>query len=76
MNRFTVLVYFSGAFTVWSGRIDEREIIAQYELPWLWLARFMARGALGNQGRCGYAILRDGEKVEEHAAEVTAVSAV
>lgn len=71
--RFEAIVYFAGPKTIWAEKIDETEIIARFHAPWLWLARLQARGALGNTGRCGYAILRDGTVAEEVAATNSAV---
>jgi hypothetical protein len=57
-------VYFAGPRSRWEQSVNENEVIFKAEAPWLWLARVLARGNVGNTDRCGYAIEADGKLIE------------
>lgn len=70
MKRYDVSIFFDGPRCGFSGKLHETEIIETAQAPWLWLARAIARGGVGNMGRCGYAITLDGKTIEERRALV------
>lgn len=67
---YCVRVYFHGPQTNWMGKVAEREVIMQRPVPWLWLAKSLARSYLRdmNTGRCGAVITRDAEVVVQFLA--------
>lgn len=68
---FTGLIYFAGPATVWSGKIDEKEIIARVSSRFHWFTRWIVRNAYSSldHSRCGYAIVKDGETIEHVEAK-------
>jgi hypothetical protein len=67
--KYQVAVYFDGPRSQWSERLHDSEVIYLAEVPWLWLARFLARSNMGNTNRCAYAIAADGKTIEQRNAE-------
>lgn len=65
MNRYHVSVYFAHGISAWQGKLDERDVVFSTDVPWLWLARYFARGYVGNRGRLAYAIQDAGQVIEE-----------
>ena len=65
-----VVVYFHGPMTDWSSKIADREIVARHKVPFRWLARLKVKAIMDglNAGRCGYALVRDGELLEQQDA--------
>lgn len=59
--RYTVTVFFDGPRSSFSQKLHPSEAVYTASVPWLWLARAIARGQLGNTGRLGY-VIKDGEK--------------
>ena len=68
--RYTVAVFFDGPRCGWGERLDPTEIVYTAPAPWLWLARVIARGNLGNTGRLAYAITEGEKTIEEQRARV------
>ena len=68
---YTVLVYFEGPKTRWSGKVAEDEVIARHETVTAWLARARARQIYSglDASRCGYVILHGNELVEQRPAQ-------
>lgn len=69
MIGYRVSVYFAQGITAWQGNLDQRDVTFSIDVPWLWLARYFARGNIGNRGRLAYAIHCGNELVEEHKPE-------
>lgn len=67
---YRLLVYFHGPQTEWSGKLCAAELVADYEIQWLWLARLRARRFTKdlNTGRCGYAITLSDQVIEQFEA--------
>ena len=65
---YVIHVYFSGPKTAWSGKVAPEEIIATYQIRWLWLARIKAKNVheLLDRTRCGYVITDSSGKDIEH----------
>lgn len=61
------IVYFRGPESTWSGKVSEKEIIADYGSKWLWAVRAMTLHAYSglNLARCGYVLFED-ETIVEH----------
>lgn len=66
--KYLVSVFYEGARSRWSETTDQSEIIFQTEARWLWSARLRALTNMGNLGRCGYEIKRNGVVVERESA--------
>ncbi len=62
--RYRIVVYLQRPRALWEDRIDENDVTFEMFVPWLWLARYVARGNVGNTNRCGYQIFV-GEKLIE-----------
>ncbi len=64
---YRALVYFNGPMTKWSKKVDESEVIASFDCPWLWMARLLARSCHKrlDGSRCGYAITSADDVVEQ-----------
>lgn len=62
--RYRVAVYFDGPRSQWGEQLHPEEIIYQCDVPWLWLARTLAKGNVGNTGRCSY-VINSGERIVE-----------
>ena len=62
------IVYFAGPKSRWSGKIDSGEVLARIFSPWRWLARIQMLNIHGSlrADRCGYALLRNGNCVEQY----------
>jgi hypothetical protein len=58
VKRFEVVLHFEGPLFKWSGKVDEREVIARKTFRWKWMAEGWARGRLGGLRQCGY-VIRD-----------------
>jgi hypothetical protein len=71
---YLVTVFFNGPETVWTGEAQPRHFIYQIEVPWRWLARVHARQQLGNMGRCGFQIARDGKVIDEFLPDEAATA--
>lgn len=74
-RRFFGVIYFHGPATQWGNRIDEREIIARYTAPYLWMVRLVVRSAHArlDSTRCGYVISsHDGQTIEHGVPDVLA----
>lgn len=67
------VVYFAGSLSRWSGKLDEREIIARHESRWRWHTRMMMLRTHANLDpkRCGYALLKNGVCVEQYDPPLT-----
>ena len=67
---YCLRVYYHGPQTNWMGKVAEREVILMRLVPWLWLAKRLARSYTRdlNMGRCGYAITRDHDLIEQRDA--------
>jgi len=65
---FEGVIYFAGPKSRWSGAIDDTELVARVSAPWRWLARLHLLNVHGSldASRCGYALLRDGEVIEQY----------
>jgi hypothetical protein len=63
--KYQIAVYFDGPRSQWGEKLDASECIFIGESPWLWFARQIARGHLGNTGRCSYVISSGDKPVEE-----------
>lgn len=74
--KYQVAVYFAGPKTVWTEKMDESEVTMICDAPWLWVARSQARQAMGNTGRCGYVITKDGDLIEHVHATAAAVESI
>jgi hypothetical protein len=59
---YDVTVYVRNPIAAWEGR--GVCVTFHARAAWLWLARWVAMGQLGNTGNCGYLIRRDGEDIE------------
>jgi hypothetical protein len=63
---YEAVVYFASPRTRWSMKVQEEDVILRRSVPWLWLARRIARGvhAQLDASKCGYVVLKDGDEVE------------
>jgi hypothetical protein len=64
---FEAVVYFASPRTIFSGKIQEPDVILRKPAPFRWMARGIARSTHSqlDPARCGYAILdSDGNAVE------------
>ena len=75
---YSGVIYVAGPKSRWAGRIDEDDIIAHVGGPWRWLARLYLLNIHGSldASRCGYALLRDGECVEQYDPPLMKVQAL
>lgn len=69
MTLYRVSVYLAHGISTWQGKLDERDVVFRVHTPWLWLARWFARGNLGNCGKLAYAIHDADRVVEEFQPE-------
>ena len=68
---YRATVYWARGISAWHGTLDDRDITYQVVVPWLWLARWLACGQLGNRGALAYVIHEGDKLVEEfHPKEV------
>ena len=67
---YSVVVYFAGPLSAWSGKPHPREIIARRRAPWRWLALARAQALVSqlDAGRCGFVVTRGDDIVESVAA--------
>lgn len=63
--RYRAIVYFEGPKSLFARRPHESDYVHTIETRWLCAARFIARGALGNTGRCGYVIMEGDKLIEQ-----------
>jgi hypothetical protein len=64
-----VIVYFADPKEIWEEKISNVGVTYRVvpRFPWLWLARFLARRAIGNTGNLSYLIREIGTNKEiEH----------
>jgi hypothetical protein len=54
--RHEAVLYFQGPLFKWTGKYDDREVIARRTFRWKWLAEGWARGRLQGLEQCGYAV--------------------
>lgn len=68
---YEVLIFHNGPRSKWSGKVADDDVIARFRYPFLWLARWCASSMMGqlNQGRCGYAILKDGVVMDQYSPQ-------
>jgi hypothetical protein len=70
------LVYFASPRTVWQSKVAEEDIIFRRAVPWLWMARWLARSTHAplDPHRCGWLVMRDGEVIEHVEPDLIASS--
>lgn len=56
MKWYRLSVYFAHGITAWQGKLDERDVVYSIDVPWLWLACWLAAANLGNRGQLLYVI--------------------
>ncbi len=64
--RYEAVVYFAGPKTLWSGKVDDSEVILRKPSVWRWGALRLAKSthAQLDATRCGWVLLDKGAVVE------------
>lgn len=66
--KYRVRVYWARGISAWQGKLDDRDVVFSIDVPWLWLARWLANAHLGNKGTLAYVIHDSAGVVEESPA--------
>jgi len=69
MRLYRVSVYFARGISSWQEKLDDRDVVFRTHTPWRWLARWIARGNLGNCGRLAYVIDTTDGVIDEYVPE-------
>lgn len=73
---YCLRVYFHGPQTEWMGKVSQMEVLMERDVPWLWLAKALARSYLRdlNTGRCG-CVISKGDEIVSHQIALKSIGA-